>query len=103
MKRRLAAILAADVVGFTALMARDEEGTMKALRDHRARVFDLITQDIVTVFSKVRQLFVAGHEHHAGDAAKSRGARNLLRGNARKAEHAWMVRIGQGALSDHAR
>lgn len=34
--RRLAAILAADVVGYSALMGRDEEGTLAALRAHLA-------------------------------------------------------------------
>jgi len=34
MKRRLAAILAADVVGFSALVGADEEGTLRALKGH---------------------------------------------------------------------
>jgi class 3 adenylate cyclase len=33
--RRLAAILAADVVGYSRLMGKDEVGTAKAVRDHR--------------------------------------------------------------------
>jgi len=40
MKRRLAAILAADVVGYSALMSGDEVGTFAALRSHRAELFD---------------------------------------------------------------
>ncbi len=40
MQRRLAAILAADVVGYSASMERDEEGTLQALREHRGAVFD---------------------------------------------------------------
>ncbi len=35
MERRLAAILAADVVGFTRLMGQDEVGTLNALKAHR--------------------------------------------------------------------
>jgi adenylate cyclase len=35
--RRLAAILAADVVGFSRLMGEDEAGTLAALRDRRRR------------------------------------------------------------------
>ena len=35
MERRLAAILAADVVGFTRLMGQDEAGTLNALKAHR--------------------------------------------------------------------
>ena len=35
-KRRLAAILAADVVGYSRLMGRDENGTLARLKQHRA-------------------------------------------------------------------
>ena len=35
MERRLAAILAADVVGYTRLMAEDEAGTLQALKNLR--------------------------------------------------------------------
>lgn len=40
MERRLAAILAADVVGFSKLMGEDESGTLSRLKAHRADVFD---------------------------------------------------------------
>ncbi len=36
MERRLAAILAADVVGYSRLMGADEEGTLTALNAHRS-------------------------------------------------------------------
>ena len=39
-KRRLSAILAADVVGYSKLMAEDEAGTLAALREHRQNLFD---------------------------------------------------------------
>ena len=39
-KRRLAAILAADVAGYSRLMGLDEEGTLAALKDHRCAVVD---------------------------------------------------------------
>jgi TolB-like protein/Tfp pilus assembly protein PilF len=39
-ERRLAAIVSADVVGFSRLMGVDEVGTLEALRDHRAEVID---------------------------------------------------------------
>ena len=39
-KRRLAAILAADVVGYSRMMGSDEAGALAALRRHRERVFD---------------------------------------------------------------
>ncbi len=42
-KRRLAAILAADVIGFSRMMADDETGTLEALKAHRAEFFDPLT------------------------------------------------------------
>jgi adenylate cyclase len=39
-ERRLAAILAADVVGYSKLMAEDEAGTLVALKAHRKELFD---------------------------------------------------------------
>src|SRR6202161_3975812 len=39
-ERRLAAILAADVVGYSRLMGADEAGTLNALKRHRETVFD---------------------------------------------------------------
>src|ERR1700751_5939923 len=38
MERRLAAILAADVVGYSRLMERDEAGTLAALKSRRAEI-----------------------------------------------------------------
>ena len=40
MKRRLSAILAADVVGYSELMGRDETATLAALQRHRREVFE---------------------------------------------------------------
>ena len=37
MKRRLTAILAADVVGYCRLMEKDEAGTLASLRVHRQK------------------------------------------------------------------
>lgn len=39
-ERRLAAVLAADVAGYSRLMGADEEGTLAALRAHRRELFD---------------------------------------------------------------
>lgn len=41
-KRKLAAILAADAVGYSRLMAEDEEGTMRILAAHRAMIDGII-------------------------------------------------------------
>ena len=38
--RRLAAILAADVVGYSRMMAADETGTLSALNLHREAIFN---------------------------------------------------------------
>jgi adenylate cyclase len=43
-ERRLAAILAADVAGYSRLMGLDEAGTAQALRDHRAAADPLVAQ-----------------------------------------------------------
>ena len=40
MARRLAAILAADVVGYSRLMSEDEAGTLRAVKTHQKEVFD---------------------------------------------------------------
>jgi len=42
--RRLAAILAADIVGYSRLMGLDEAGTAQALREHRAAADPLIAE-----------------------------------------------------------
>ena len=39
-QRRLAAILAADVVGYSKMMGQDEAGTLAAVRSIRAEVID---------------------------------------------------------------
>ncbi len=39
-QRRLAAILAADVVGFSAFMGKDEEGTLERVKSLRREVID---------------------------------------------------------------
>ena len=65
MERRLAAILAADVVGYTALMGADESGTLRRLTDlrqcflepligqHRGRIVKLMGDGILVEFSSV--------------------------------------------------
>src|SRR5690242_8973410 len=39
-ERRLSAILAADVVGYSRLMGGDEDGTLRSLNDHRRELID---------------------------------------------------------------
>ncbi len=40
MQRRLTAIMSADVVGYSALMAADEEGTLARLKAHREELIE---------------------------------------------------------------
>ena len=42
--RRLAAILAADIAGYSALMGADEAGTVRDLKAHQAVVLPMITE-----------------------------------------------------------
>ncbi len=42
--RRLAAILAADVVGYSRLMGEDEAGTARAVREHREAARPIVTR-----------------------------------------------------------
>ena len=65
MKRRLAAILAADVVGYTRLMGVDEAGTLRHLTElreqnlhplikrHRGRIFKLLGDGLLVEFASV--------------------------------------------------
>lgn len=45
MERRLSAILAADVVGYSRLMGIDESGTLQALNRHRCELVDIRISD----------------------------------------------------------
>ncbi|QIG47583.1 hypothetical protein G5V57_07495 [Nordella sp. HKS 07] len=51
MKRRLAAILAADVAGYSRMMAEDEEGTLHTLEAYRAVMSELIDEHGGRIFS----------------------------------------------------
>jgi hypothetical protein len=43
-KRRLTAILSADVKGYSRLMSQDEEGTVKTLKQHRTTISELVSE-----------------------------------------------------------
>lgn len=43
-RRRLAAVLAADVAGYSKLMGEDEDGTFRHLKGHQAAIFPLISE-----------------------------------------------------------
>src|SRR5215510_1196426 len=42
--RRLAAILAADIAGYSALMGADEAGTVRSLKEHQVVILPMITE-----------------------------------------------------------
>ena len=49
-QRRLAAILAADVVGYSRLVATDEEATLRTLAVYRAAIADLVAEHAGRIF-----------------------------------------------------
>jgi adenylate cyclase len=54
--RHLAAILAADVVGYSRLIGADEEGTLNRLRSIRTHVVDPKITDRVHASTRIRQM-----------------------------------------------
>ncbi len=58
MERRLAAIMATDVVGYSRLIRADEEGTIAALRARRA---DLIDPKIAEHHGPYPSFYLGGH------------------------------------------
>ena len=83
MERRLAAILAADVVGYSQLMAEDEAGTYDALRSalsevvvpivqrHGGEVFKTTGDGFLAAFGSVGQALEAGVAIQEGFASRS--------------------------------
>jgi adenylate cyclase len=56
--RRLVAILAADVAGYSRLIAQDEEGTLRLLSAYRAVISDLATEHSGRIFGRAGDGFV---------------------------------------------
>ncbi|WP_176733431.1 adenylate/guanylate cyclase domain-containing protein [Bosea sp. BIWAKO-01] len=48
-RRRLAAVLAADVAGYSKLMGEDEDGTIQSLKGHQDAIFPLISESDGTI------------------------------------------------------
>lgn len=83
MERRLAAILAADVVGYSGLMEKDEAGTLAALKshreevvnpsiaEHRGRVVKLMGDGILVEFLSVVDAMQCAAQIQAGLAKKN--------------------------------
>lgn len=84
MERRLAAILAADVVGYTRLMGEDEAGTLAVLKshreefiqpkiaDHRGRLIKLMGDGILVEFSSVIDALACATELQSGMIDRNR-------------------------------
>ena len=58
-ERRLTTILAADAVGYSALMAQDEEGTVHTLQSHRKVIDNLITRHAGRIFNTAGDAVIA--------------------------------------------
>ena len=83
MERRLAAIMAADVVGYSRLIRADEEGTLAALNalradlidpkiaDHHGRVFKLMGDGMLAEFASVVDAVRAAAEVHLAVAERN--------------------------------
>ena len=57
--RRLAAILAADVAGYSCLMAADEEATLRTLDAYRRTISDLISEHAGRIFGSAGDSVIA--------------------------------------------
>ena len=64
-ERHLAAIVAADVVGYSRLMGADEKGTLVALKAHRTSMGMSSTIDGRNVAPETARLSPAQVRHHA--------------------------------------
>ncbi len=85
MERRLAAILAADIAGYSRLMGRDEEGTLAALRairrelsdpkiaEHRGRIVKTTGDGLLVEFSSVVDAVRCAVEVQRGTAERNAG------------------------------
>jgi adenylate cyclase len=82
MQRRLAAILAADIVGYTRLMGADETGTLRRftelrqqgleplIAEHHGRVFKLMGDGLLVEFASVVDALVCAHAWQKSVAAR---------------------------------
>ncbi|MDQ6435034.1 adenylate/guanylate cyclase domain-containing protein [Mesorhizobium sp. LHD-90] len=78
MRRHLAAILAADVAGYSRLMGEDEEGTVKALHDQHAIMFPMIRADGGRVINTAGDSILAEFDSVVGAVRCAVGMQKLL-------------------------
>ena len=84
-ERRLAAILAADVVGYSRMMSTDEDGTLERLKghfselirpkviEHRGRIVKTTGDGVLAEFNSVYDAFACALQIQEGMAARNRG------------------------------
>jgi class 3 adenylate cyclase len=72
-KRRLAAILAADVVGYSRLMAADEEATIRTLDAYRPIISDLISEHAGRIFGAAGDSVICASKPDTLDLRKQIG------------------------------
>lgn len=78
MARRLAAILAADVVGYSALVGADEEGTLRALKGHLSALEPIIGLNGGRLFKNTGDGFLAEFASVVDAVACAETMQNLL-------------------------
>jgi hypothetical protein len=61
MERRLAATLAADVVGYSRLMEQDEAGTLAALADRRKEILEIRDSARIVTYRRVVLALIRRH------------------------------------------
>lgn len=107
MERRLAAILAADIVGYSRLVGLDEDGTLTALRSlkqeiieptvaaHDGRVVKYLGDGFLATFVSVSEAFAAGLKIH-----KLVAASNLILPEERRIRHRIGLNYGDVVIED---
>jgi adenylate cyclase len=105
-QRRLAAILAADIAGYSALMGADEQGTIRELRSHQAvilpmvngfggKIIDTAGDGILAEFGSIWNAF-----HCAQQIQETMAARQ--EGTAPERKMLFRIGINQGDISPTA-
>jgi adenylate cyclase len=102
MERRLSAILAADISGYSRLLSEDEEGTIRAVQEHQAALLPLIQKHgghvIDTAGDSILAEFgsVVSAVHAAADSQRLIGSRNTDVPKARRVE--FRIGVNQGEI-----
>jgi adenylate cyclase len=94
--RRLAAILAADVAGYSRLMGADEGGTLQRLKEIRAELIDpMIAIHNSKAFAVAQGWYAVSFERGRGAVAEERIRVTAQLGGAETGNHDWAERYDQ--------